>query len=126
MQKFINIPYLEKSHDLNEDGSLKSHVTNGKPAVVLVFGNFCGFCTRIKPDFQDAANTMRNNGVQFCVAQLDLKEEPDTIHAANHIMNVSQNRGVPLVIGYKSSGEPVKYNGDRTKTSFLNFAKSLI
>lgn len=120
MSKLFEIAYLE-GDDVNADGSLKSHVGNGKPVLVMVQGNFCGYCTRAKPDFQK----LLNNGV-FAVATVQTDGSGSDQVAASKLSKVNKSPGVPSFIGFDKDGKFVKsHNGGRDSQSLMNFGKSL-
>lgn len=73
MKYLENIPYLEYS-DFNSNGSLKSHITRGKPVIVMCQGINCGYCNLVKPDFQKFSNTSL---ISTATIQMDSKETID-------------------------------------------------
>ena len=117
----IGIPYLEET-DVNSDGSLKAHVCKGKPVVVMVQGNFCGYCTSAKPDFQRFAQTAQN--VSSVTVQID--GGPMDKRANKKLSLVNTSPGVPAFLGFDSQGNFVKiHQGNRDIASLQGFASSL-
>ena len=116
----IRVPYLE-GMDLNDDGSLKSYVGNGKPVVVFVQGLFCGYCTKAKPDFQ---NFCKNPNAVGVTIQID--GSPTEKEANTKIAKVNTARGVPAYIGFDKNGAfKAIHNGNRDASSLAAFAAQL-
>lgn len=121
MSKLVNIPYLEDS-DFNADNSLKPYVNKGKPCVIMVQGNFCGYCTQAKPAFQKLASL---SGVALCTLQID--GAPQEKAAAKRVSILDKSyRGVPTYLGFNAQGKYVAtHKGGRDTASIESFAKSL-
>lgn len=68
------VAYLQAS-DFDSQGNLiNPEIPKNVPVVVMVQGNFCGYCTQAKPAFQQFAE--QNNGRVFCATiQGDGQEE---------------------------------------------------
>jgi thiol-disulfide isomerase/thioredoxin len=116
------VPYLEDT-DFNQDNSLKAHVGNGKPTVVMAQGVFCGYCSTAKPAFQQFTHTNKNvNGVTI---QID--GQPSEKKAGERIKKLDPTyRGVPVYLGFNSEGKFVKvHSGGRDFQSLNTFANSL-
>lgn len=118
----VNVSYLEDS-DLNPDGSLKPHVNNGRPCVVMVQGAFCGYCTKAKPDYQKLAH--RSQKVAIVTVQID--GGPSEKSAGTMLTKVDKSyRGVPHYMGFNSQGKYVRtHTGGRDMASLEQFANSL-
>lgn len=117
-----NVRYLEKQ-DFTSNGDLKKYVNEGKPAIIMCQGNFCGFCNLAKPAFQDLSYS--NTNVQCCSIQIDGEEtERD---ASKLISKWDKNyRGVPFYIGFNSDGKYAKtHTGGRDKKSLEEFVNTL-
>jgi thiol-disulfide isomerase/thioredoxin len=122
MNKYlVGVAYLEHV-DINDNGSLKPHVSKGKPSVVMVQGNFCGYCTQAKPAFEKLAKMMSN--VNVYTVQID-GEESDK-KASKQLAAVNTSPGVPSYLGFDRNGKFVKvHKGGRDEDSLKNFALSL-
>ena len=117
----VNVPYLEIS-DVSQDGTLKPHVGNGKPVVLLLQGNFCGYCTKAKPDFQKFASQVQ----RVTAATLQSDGGPNDSAAAQVLSSVVRNSGVPAYAGFDSRGKFVKMEtGARSLDWLQDFANSL-
>ena len=120
MAKLINIKYLEGG-DFNSDGSLKGNVNKGQPCVVMMQGEFCGYCTKAKPAFQEFSKTP---GVVVATIQID--GEAGDRAAAQAVSKNNTAQGVPAYMGYDRNGKFVKmHEGGRDVKSLQQFAKSL-
>lgn len=117
----VGVVYLE-GMDINPDGSLKPEVNKGKPAVVMVQGNFCPHCNTAKPAFQQLARQLPN--VLVATAQTDGGEEDRK--AVQLLSAVNKSPGVPAFLGFNKDGKFVKmHTGGRDLQSLLQFASSL-
>lgn len=72
-----NIYYLENS-EFDPSYTLHSTLLNaqGKPlfggvTIVMVQGNYCGYCTKLKPIFQQLANELTSRGIDFATIRID-------------------------------------------------------
>lgn len=118
--KLVKINYLEDG-DVNDDGSLKPHVGNGLPVLVMVQGNFCGWCTKAKPEFQK----LQGNG-SFAVVTVQTDGEEGDRRANNKMSKVNKSPGVPSFLGYDKNGKFVRsHEGERTSGALMAFGKSL-
>lgn len=122
MQKILyGIPYLE-IEDVNPDGSLKPHVGQGKPVLLMIQGDFCGYCTDAKPAFQELAQKAR--GVVLATVQIDAGPKDKAANQA--LKTVNTQPGVPAFLGFDSSGRFVgAHKGDRTGPALSAFAAQL-
>jgi len=117
----VGISYLEDT-DINADASLKSHVNNGKPAVLMVQGDFCGYCTKAKPAFQELAKSMPN----IAVVTVQTDGGPTDKKASQMLSVVNKSPGVPAFLGFNKEGKFVKiHSGGRDLKSLEQFASSL-
>lgn len=116
----IDIPYLE-SVDILPDGSLKESVGKGKATVVMLQGNFCGYCTQAKPGFQ----TISKNPI-FTVATVQTDGDEGDRAVATLLGKFNSSGGVPAFLGFDKSGRFVKqHQGNRDPDSLIQFGKSL-
>ena len=121
MLKLIGVKYLEDS-DINSDSSLKPHVTEGKPTIVMIQGNFCGYCTKAKPDYQKLVNMLPK--VSICTIQVDGGDSDKG--ASKKLSSVNKSPGVPSYLGFDKNGKFVAvHSGGRDTESLKNFASTL-
>lgn len=115
--KLYEIAYLE-GEDVNDDGSLKVHVGNGLPVLVMVQGNFCGWCTKAKPEFQ---NLLGNKSFAVVTVQTDGDGGDKAANAK--ISKVNKSPGVPSFLLFDRNGRYVQsHDGDRTAKALASFA----
>lgn len=116
----VDIPYLEGS-DILPDGSLKPSVGKGRPVVVMLQGNFCGYCTQAKPVFQAIAK----NPI-FAVATVQTDGGEGDRSAAAILGKFNSSGGVPAFLGFDKTGKfKVQHQGNRDPESLIQFGKSL-
>jgi thiol-disulfide isomerase/thioredoxin len=123
---FLNKPvaYLQ-DEDFDKNGNLiNKEIPKNIPTIIMIQANFCGYCTKAKPDFQSFAD--KNVGKYFCATiQGDGKEEGEPELSKRLNLIHPKFRGYPSYVGYKN-GKFIKiHDGDRDKKSLENFAKSL-
>ena len=122
MSKILyNINYLEEQ-DVNPDGSLKSHVTKGKPTLVMVQGNFCGYCTQAKPAFQKYANN--NKGKVLCATIQGDGEIKGEKELGSRLQKIKYGfRGYPDYVKYKGGKKVPGEISGRTLEDLEKFGK---
>ena len=117
----VGVPYLEDS-DINPDSSLKSHVNNGKPVVMMVYGSFCPHCKNAMPAYQQLASALPN----FAVVTVQTDGGPSDKKAAQALSAVNKSPGVPSFLGFNKQGKFVKiHSGGRDLEALKQFAMSL-
>lgn len=118
----INIPYLENS-DINGDASLKNHVCKGKPVLLMIQGNFCGYCTKAKPAFQKFAQM----SPEVVCATIQTDGSPSERKAGQMLSSVNKSPGVPAYLGFDRNGKFVSvHSGGRDVQDLKAFAQSLM
>lgn len=122
MVKLENVRYLEKE-DFDHNSDLKKYVNEGKPAIVMVQGSFCGFCIKAKPAFQDLCYSNKN----FICCSIQIDGEDTEKKAASLIPKWDKNyNGVPIYLGFNKEGKYIKtHSGGRNKKSLEDFANTL-
>ncbi len=99
-----------------------------KYTIVMVQGNYCGHCTRLKPLYQEVANTVvsQTPDIHFATIQID---EPNTSKSISgkhlkHIMGVDIP-GVPVVFKFYE-GRPIqKYEGSHDVQELYQWVMSV-
>lgn len=113
--------YLEDS-DINGDGSLAVD-TNGKTAMVMIQGNFCGHCTRSKGDFQKLADAHKGE-FYFGTVNVDGARQSEKAlgKRLQQIPSYQFDGSVPHYVKIKN-GKVIPYDQGRDYQSLLNFAR---
>ena len=112
----VNVPYLE-GNDVNSDGSIKSYVCKGKKLLMMVQGNFCGYCTKAKPDFQKLANNGR-----FNIATVQIDGGKSDSEASQKLSAVNKARGVPAYLCFNENGKYIaSHEGGRDGNALAEF-----
>ncbi len=116
-----NVYYLENTEfDSNYIlGSNMINETTGAPffsglTIVMVQGNYCGYCTKMKPYFQAIADELSGEGVEFATIQTDGNEPGEQLFKGDALTHILRQpiEGVPMVVKFYQ-GEPVEvYHGD--------------
>ncbi len=118
------VAYLQDT-DFDKKGNIiNKEIPKNKPVIIMIQANFCGYCTKAKPDFQKFAD---KNGSKYFYATIqgDGTEKGEPELAKRIEMIHPKFRGFPSYVGYKN-GKFVKiHEGERDVKSLEEFAKSL-
>ena len=119
--KLRGIIYLE-GNDISKEGTLLPHVMKGKKlAVVMVQGNFCGYCNKAKPDYEKLRELLPSS---VCVLTVQIDGEQSDKEASKNISVVNKNPGVPSYLFFDSAGKFLKsHDGGRDAQSLANALK---
>ena len=118
-----NIAYLEVD-DFNPDGSIKSYVNNGKPIVLMVQANFCGYCKQASPALAQFAK----ESPDILVATIVTDGEQSEKQAARFVkIWDADHKGVPAYFGFSPNGKfMIQHRGGRDVGSIKNFTESYL
>lgn len=122
------IHYLEVT-DFNSSGKLLPSVSpvTGSPVfhratVLMIQGNFCGYCTQVKPAFTSLASKLANV-VDFATIQIDGNEKFSPVFLRTILK--SEMQGVPTIALMIEGNTVAIYNGERTEQGLVQWLKSL-
>lgn len=118
-----NIPYLE-DEDLTDDGSIVAGAMiklKNRPVLVMIQGNFCGWCTVAKPELQKLANE-----VGFACATIQIDGTESEKKAAAKANKAFPSPGVPTFLVYDRNGKFVKAHDGERKADALKATMSSI
>jgi thiol-disulfide isomerase/thioredoxin len=105
-----------KSSDFNinnKDVYLNKRITNGKPGLLLIYADWCGYCQRFKPTFKEIASILGNNFPCTSIEESDLKNK-DKLRTALDF------EGFPTIKFFDQHGKIIgNYKGDRSKNDIL-------
>jgi thiol-disulfide isomerase/thioredoxin len=117
----VNIPHLEQ-HDINKK-TINKNLSQGKPMFMMIYADWCGYCSKAKPHFQQASEIVKDK-VTFIAICADGKYADKG--AYEKIKNVFPVNGFPTFIVFDSSGNvKTGYSGERTVNSFVEFCNKL-
>ena len=123
---YLNKPvaYLQVT-DFDDNGNLiNPKIPKDIPVVIMAQGNFCGYCTKSKPDFQDFAN--QNQGKFFAATIQSDGKEPGEAELSKKLNKFFPKlRGFPSYFGYKNGKFVKEHEGGRDKDALQKFAMSL-
>jgi len=89
--------YLEES---DFDSNLRVPAFQGL-TILMVQGNYCGYCTQMKPIFQELAERMTGNGLTFATIQVDSEYPSEHIFRNPNFVNAflrTNLPGVPYIV----------------------------
>lgn len=115
----------------NEDFSNNGVLTyKGKPlankTLIMVQGNFCGYCTKSKPGFSNLANKHGSDiigkGTVFATIQIDGSESEKKLKARLPVIAEGASlNGVPAYLLFENGKFVAMYEGARDEASLKKF-----
>ena len=115
--------HQESQHQPETDDSppKETYIPSGKPAVVLFYGDWCGWSKKILPAWEKVKQALDATGQIEALDFEDNRDKAEIIKAAE----LPGFRGFPDIRFYPQgypNGEPIVYSGDRSEESILKFA----
>lgn len=136
MQLYLPIFYLE-TDNFDEQFRLKP-IQNPllpppsplfhKYTIVMIQGDFCGYCTQMKPIFQKVANevVLQTPDIHFATIQIDEPATEKTI-SSQQLEKILQTKilGVPVIFKFYNGAPIGMYKGGRNDTELYQWVMSL-
>lgn len=100
---------------------LKSYVTFGNPALLMVYSNECVYCSIAKPEFIQLSK-LTNNITCLAYSLNDESQTSDSPSVFDSFIKkvYSQFQGVPTFLMFDSNGNFIKvYKGERVASEML-------
>lgn len=85
------------------------------------FADWCGFCQKVKPEWEKLKETKQINGVDVEYTALDADDNANKKMQEKHDVS-----GFPTFVFKKADGTSVKYSGERTSKGLIEFMKKHI
>ena len=101
--------HSHKKEAFNNQGDV---AVAGKTTLVLFHAEWCGYCKRFMPTWKKAKSTLQNNNV--VLKDFEADDNAD-------IMKANNVNGYPTLKLFKSDGEVVNYEGDRSLEDLQEF-----
>jgi thiol-disulfide isomerase/thioredoxin len=121
MSKFLNYPigYLQVT-DFDANGNLVNpELPKDRNILIMIQANFCGFCTKAKPDFQNLAN----DGEIVCLTIQADGEEKGEKELGEILRKLDPSfRGFPHYVLYREGKRVATHDGGRSKEDLKDFA----
>jgi len=119
---YLNKPvaYLTND-DFDAEGNIvNNQIPKDQPVLIMIQGNFCGYCTQAKPAFQKLAE--KYVGKIFCATiQGDGKEKGEAELSKRLNSVLPGFRGFPEYVLYKNGKRVKKHEGGRTMEELESF-----
>lgn len=121
---YFNSPYIYYLETTDFDPSTFRLLPNSNPlsgdevftgtTILMIQGNFCGYCTQFKPIFASLASEL-SPSIDFATIQTDGKEPNEQFNPnfVNQIIR-SEMRGVPTIVKLVQGQAVSIYEGPRT------------
>lgn len=126
--------YLEENDlDLNnkslnlEDPLLQELINKGsKIIIIMVKADWCGHCVHSTPAFEKASETINNNKIIFCFADITGEKQSEKNLKGKVRDFFKDFKGFPNITCFclENGKEKQKYNGDRSTKSIIEYALS--
>jgi thiol-disulfide isomerase/thioredoxin len=108
----------------NDHFDSQNNLVYKNKCLVLVYGDYCGFCTEFKPAFKEASRLMRQNGWNVYSLAIKLDAEGDDAYSklASKVGSIFPDfKGVPHVALFEGGKVVDTFRGDRTTEGLLRF-----
>lgn len=122
--EFLEYPvrYLQRS-DFDDEGNIINQeiLSSGKNTVIMMQAEFCGWCTKAKPAYQEFGNQYADQMfVTTTQSDGDIEGEKELGTILKKID--PKFRGFPSYVLYGADGKYLKtHSGNRTKDDIYNF-----
>ena len=104
-----------KSSDFNINNNgvyVNKRITNGKPGLLLIHANWCGYCKRFKSTFEEITSILGNDFPCTSIEHSDLNNEK--------LRTALDFQGYPTIKFFDQHGKIIgEYKGDRSKKDLL-------
>ena len=98
---------------------LKLKNKTGKKGLLLIYAEWCGHCTRFKPDYSKLDSILKEQGIVFPLFAIEDK----SIEASKNLGPALNFTGYPTLKVVMTNGELVNYTGGRDLESLLKFVQ---
>lgn len=95
--------------------NFSKHIKESKHTLVEFYAPWCGHCKKLEPEYEKAANTLKDRGVPL--AKVDATEEKDLSSKYNV-------KGFPTMIWFED-GQEATYDGGRTTDTIIEWVTSM-
>jgi thiol-disulfide isomerase/thioredoxin len=85
--------------------------------VYFIYADWCGHCTRFKPEWQKFEKACSGNGIEAKSLNVD-----DTTNTK--FIESNDVSSFPTVLVTKGNGEKIKYEGERTSDDLIKFVNA--
>jgi thiol-disulfide isomerase/thioredoxin len=114
-----SVKYLE-DEDFTSDGKLK--IDPKKPVIIMIMGNFCGWCKKAQPEFQKFADSAGHVYPACILIDGNASEKK----LGNRIKSFIPNyQGVPMFVCFKNGKFVKEHTGERTAKALIEFSMSV-
>lgn len=104
---------LNSSHfQITQNGVyINKRITKGNPGLLLIYADWCGYCTRFKPVFNELSSILGQDFPCLAIEDSDISDD---------IRNGLNFQAYPTIKFFDQSGKIIgEYKGDRSKNDLL-------
>lgn len=94
-----------------------SFVKENPSALVMFYAPWCGHCKRAKPEYQEAAQLLKDMEIEGKLCAVDATKNSD-------LASRFDVKGYPTFLYMKDGENAFQYSGDRKKEAFVEFMKN--
>jgi thiol-disulfide isomerase/thioredoxin len=115
--------YSLEDQDFDSNGNLiNSKIPKNIPVLIMIQADFCGYCTKAKPEFEKFAK--KNEGKIFTATIIGDGDRPGEQALSKRLKIVDPTfRGFPSYVAYKNGKRVGVHEGGRSATDLENFIK---
>lgn len=107
--------YAEDSNVLTlDDSTIEEAIANNANILVEFYAPWCGHCKKLAPEYERAANLLKERGSNVVVAKIDA----DSQKAAAGKYEI---RGFPTLLFFNNGQKVEKYSGPRTAEGIADY-----
>src|SRR6185437_2569043 len=103
-------------------GALYGEIFNGKAVILVFYSPGCGWCQKLKPTFNQAAEANTNTDLMYAVVNASSNRQ---LMAGTRNWPYKVN-GYPTIVGYYNNQYVGIYSGDRSTNSLQEFGEKLL
>ena len=97
----------------NKNVYINKNITKGNPGLLLIYADWCGYCNRFKPVYNEICDQMGSKFPCVSIEHSDLTNDEVLISKLDF-------QGYPTIKFFDQHGKILgDYNGDRNKSSIL-------
>jgi protein disulfide-isomerase-like protein len=118
--KLVPVPgssyYQAVFEGFSSDDKIESALSDNKPAFVAFVADWCGYCKKVKPQWQEFENNYKGNSVNVLSVECTKYKELGKKHEVSGYPTIKY-----LPNGLNNSSGGVDYEGERTPEGFSSF-----